>query len=208
MISWMSAQDIMFYEEGEDQAATRRRPHFLDTMPFARCAALGAENGEYLQRWRALPATLHADHEELLPNSVLMHQAVVDARFGHLVLSTASNDSISTWNHSDLNFDTRVVETGVETFGRSRESCQNTDGSCPNRRKTGKTRETRGNSSAFKNEKRNKNKNRFVRPPTRSTSATWTTTSTRCATRTARSRASCAPSTNSTPQAVAARASS
>ena len=126
----------MFYEAGDGQRDTRRRPLFLETMPFARAGDLrgfrapdddeaaaaapppraararslgdseaGPSSGEaasfvagddvvaprnddlpapYEARWRALPLSLHADHEELLPNSVLMHQAVVDARFGHL----------------------------------------------------------------------------------------------------------------------------
>lgn len=107
--NFVNPHDIMFYEAGDGQERTRRRPLFLETMPFARARdlkgfAAGGERDDfgdedkpaaadeyddglpepYGSRWRALPLSLHADHEELLPNSVLMHQAVVDARFGHL----------------------------------------------------------------------------------------------------------------------------
>jgi len=87
--NFINPHDVMFVETSDGQSATRRRPLFLETMPFARPADLGGfpetpARNLYGRRWRALPATLHADHEELLPNSVLAHQAVVDARFGHL----------------------------------------------------------------------------------------------------------------------------
>jgi len=82
--NFINPHDVMFVETSEGQRATRRRPLFLETMPFAEPRDLrGFGDGAaalYGARWRALPATLHADHEELLPNSVLAHQAVVDAR--------------------------------------------------------------------------------------------------------------------------------
>ena len=54
----------------------------------------------YGSRWRALPLSLHADHEELLPNSVLMHQAVWKSTAGLWGPHQTSNLPISVTSKS------------------------------------------------------------------------------------------------------------
>ena len=123
--NFVNPHDIMFYEAGDGQERTRRRPLFLETMPFARARdlkgfAAGGERDDfgdedkpaaadeyddglpepYGSRWRALPLSLHADHEELLPNSVLMHQAVWKSTAGLWGPHQTSNLPISVTSKS------------------------------------------------------------------------------------------------------------